>query len=106
MGAVIELPCNIGDPIYRVCFLKDGKGSHICEYKCAGIYITDKVTRWRKEKAVRYLVVRTQEGHAVRIRIDELGETFFVERAEAERRLRNGNEKAIGIREDAVFQFC
>ena len=90
MGAVIELPCNIGDPVYRVFFLKGGEGSHICKYRCAGIHIADKVTRWKREKPVQYLVLRTQEGHAVRISMDELGKEFFVDRAEAERRLRNG----------------
>ena len=93
MGTVIEIPCNIGEPVYRVFNLKCGKGSHICEYLCAGIHIADKVTRWRKENAVRYLVLRTPEGHTVHVRMDELGKTIFVEREEAERRLLNGKNE-------------
>lgn len=80
---VIVLPCNIGDTLYEAIFFKDGTGSHIKWYTCCGIHIADKVTRWRSEKPVRYLLCRTEEGHSIRIRMEELGKTLFLTSEEA-----------------------
>ena len=89
---VMILPCNIGDTIYEAFFTTDGTGSHICGYTCSGIHIAEKVTRWRSEKPVRYFVLKTAEGHSIRIRMDELGKTLFLTRAEAEAALRKGRK--------------
>lgn len=91
---VIVLPCNIGDTIYEAIFLKDGTGSHIKRLICCGIHIADKVTRWRSEKPVRYLVFRTAGNHSIRIRMEELGKTLFLTSEEAEAALMKGKEGA------------
>lgn len=87
---VIVLPCNIGDTLYEAVFFKDGTGSHIKWYTCCGIHIADKVTRWQYEKPVNYLVSRTEEGHSIKIRMEQLGKTLFLTREEAEDALKKG----------------
>lgn len=90
---VIVLPCNIGDTIYEAYFMKDGTGSHICEYICSGIHIADKVSRWRSEKPVRYLILKTFEGHSIRVGMDELGKTLFLTEDEAKAALQKGRKE-------------
>lgn len=90
---VIELPCNIGDTVYVAVFTTDGTGSHICERICSGIHISEKVTRWRHETPVRYLILKTDDGYSIRIRMDELGKTLFLTREEAEAALRKGRKE-------------
>ena len=87
---VLILPCSIGDTLYSPVFTKDGKGSHIRERLCAGIHISDKVTRWRVDKPVRYFVLKTDDGHSFHVKMDELGRTLFLTREEAEAALRKG----------------
>lgn len=86
----IPIPCNIGDTVYSVVFTTDGTGSHICERICSGIHISDKVTRWRHESPVRYLVLKTDDGYSIRIRMDEIGKSLFFTREDAEAALRKG----------------
>lgn len=93
---VIVLPCNIGDKIYEAHFMKDGTGSHICEYTCSGIHIADKVSRWRHEKPVRYLVIKTFGGRSIRARMDELGKTLFLKEDEAKAALQKGRKEKCG----------
>lgn len=90
---VVLLPCNIGDTVYEAIFTTDGKGSHICERVCCGIHIADKVSKWRYDVPVRYLVFRNEGCHSIRIRMDELGKTLFLTRAEAEIALRKGKKE-------------
>ena len=89
---VLILPCNIGDTLYEVIFTKEGTGSHICERICSGIHIADKVTRWNVDKPTRYFVLKTEGGHSIHIRMDELGKTLFLSREEAEAARRKGRE--------------
>lgn len=86
----IPIPCNIGDTVYVVVFTTDGTGSHICERICSGIHISDKVTRWRHESPVCYLVLKTDDGYSIRIRMDEIGKSLFFTREDAEAALRKG----------------
>jgi hypothetical protein len=90
---VIVLPCNIGDTIYEAYFMKDSTGSHICEYICSGIHIADKVSRWQYEKPVRYLILKTYEGHSIRVGMDELGKTLFLTEDEAKAALQKGRKE-------------
>lgn len=99
---VIILPCNIGDTIYEACFLKDGTGSHIAEYICCGIHFADKVTRWRFEKPVRYLTLKTHEGHSIRVRMDEFRKTLFLTYDEAKAALQ---KKERRHHDDSIRDF-
>ncbi len=89
----VMIPCNIGDTVYVAVFAVDGTGSHICERICSGIHISEKVTRWKCETPVRYLILKTDDGRSIRIRMDEIGKTLFFTRSEAEDALRNGKPR-------------
>lgn len=93
----IPIPCNIGDIVYVVVFTADGSGSHICEYVCSGIHISEKVTRWRHETPMRYLVLKTDGGYSIRIRMDEIGKSLFFTREDAEAAV---NDKFYGGKAD------
>lgn len=80
----IPIPCNIGDIVYVLVFTTDGSGSHICERVCSGIHVSEKVTRWRHETPIRYLVLKTEGGYSIRIRMDEIGKSLFFTREDAE----------------------
>lgn len=86
----LPIPCNIGDTVYVAVFAADGSGSHICERICSGIHISDKVTRWRHESPVHYLVLKTDDGYSIRIRMDEIGKSLFFTREDAEAALQKG----------------
>ncbi len=86
----VPIPCHIGDTVYVAVFTTDGTGSHICERICSGIHISEKVTRWRHETPVRYLVLKTDDGYSIRIRMDEIGKSLFFTREDAEAALRKG----------------
>ncbi len=94
----VMIPCNIGDTVYVAVFATDGTGSHICKRICSGIHISEKVTRWKRETPVRYLVLKTDDGRCTRIRMDEIGKTLFFTRSEAEDALRKGRPRN-GIRQ-------
>lgn len=89
---IILMPCDIGDTIYEVIFTKEGTGTHIRGLICSGIHIAEKVTRWHLEMPCRYLVVKTPEGHSLRLRMDELGKTLFLTREDAEAALQKGRK--------------
>ena len=89
---IILTPCDIGDIIYEVIFTKEGTGTHIRGLICSGIHIAEKVTRWNLEMPCRYLVVKTPEGHSLRLRMDELGKTLFLTREDAEAAMRKGRK--------------
>lgn len=89
---IILMPCDIGDTIYEVIFTKEGTGSHIRGLICSGIHIAEKVTRWHLEMPCRYIVVKTPEGHSLRLRMDELGKTLFLTREDAEAAMRKGRK--------------
>ncbi len=83
-SAFMELPCNLGDPVYIIANLKNGNPSHIMEQKCTGIHITEKVFKHRAEKAHRYLVVRSDIGFAQHVPFTEFNKTVFFTRKKAE----------------------
>ena len=80
----MPLPCRLGDPVYIIINLANGKPSHIVERKCTGIHITEAVFGHRAERASRYLVTNSDIGFAQHIPFTKIGKTVFFIRKEAE----------------------
>lgn len=56
-GRLIVLPCKVGDTLYLTHFDQKGYG-WITDSICSGIHISDKVTRYHRDKPLAYLVAR------------------------------------------------
>lgn len=79
----VELPCNIGDTIYKVLYLKRGKPGGICERICTGIHISEKVLKRRSAKAYYYLTTNTEFGSTTHIPFSDIGRSVFFTYEEA-----------------------
>lgn len=87
LGKIIELPCDIGDAVYLLHFAKNGVG-WITRVVCAGIHITDKVSRYYRDKPCEYLVVRSEScGFSNHVPLSKIGKTVFLSEAEARKAL-------------------
>lgn len=79
----VELPCNIGDTVYTILYLKKGKPGGIIERRCTGIHISEKVLKRRSAKAYYYLTTNTEFGSTVHIPFSKIGKSVFFTYEEA-----------------------
>lgn len=84
IGLISELPCKVGDTVYLTRYAKDRTG-WIVTTTCAGIHISDKVSRYYRDKPLAYLVVRSNNcGFSRHIPLSTIGKTTFFTREAAE----------------------
>lgn len=81
---IAELPCNVGDTVYVLVYLKGGFPSHYRAKTCTGIHISyGKTVRPVTGTEEKYLVVNSDIGRAEHIPFSEIGKNVFFSEEEA-----------------------
>jgi len=84
---LVELPCKVGNTVYKCVFSKNGKGT-IVEYKVVGFHLGD-FSNMRRQKRNEYLVIHHEVTDCIsHLNLKELGKTVFLTREETEQALK------------------